>query len=140
MSGSSSWDRIGERVGGGDHGESGFLEKAAARVSTRSGVDERLVALDVDHVGDLRVRGTASAMRSVPLGWSGEVMTTVRAEASAASRMRWIVGRHEDEVEAGAIPYTRSKTCWRRGFPASGWSGFPGKREDPHRAGMIPAT
>src|SRR5262245_27813728 len=34
----------------------------------------------------------------------------------------------------------RSQTCWMSGFPAMRWSGFPGNRVDPQRAGMMTRT
>jgi hypothetical protein len=34
--------------------------------------------------------------------------------------------------------WQRSATCWIKGLPAIKASGFPGNREEPYRAGMIP--
>lgn len=56
-----------------------------------------------------------------------ETVSAMR-ESSVATKMS---ERRDESLQ-------RSQTCWIRGFPAMMWRGFPGKRDEPQRAGRMP--
>src|ERR1700736_2385851 len=82
---------------------------------------------------------TTSAMRSVPLGCVGEVIATSapQSKAALAIRMSSVAMMTSSNFFARR---QRSQTWRRSGLFAIRCSGFPGKRVDAHRAGMIPTA
>ena len=78
----------------------------------------------------------ASASRSVPVAWSREVITTSppNPRTTAAMRSSSVATSTRSGRRARR---TRSCTCWIMGFPCMSERGFPGRRVDPKRAGMI---
>ena len=101
------------------------------------------VGLKVDDDVFARPRA-ASAMRSVPLVWSGSVMTAstpARCAAacsfssSAATRMRVI-----RPCEAACASLARAMVCSRMVLPPASRRSLSGKRVDFSRAGRITAT
>src|SRR5260370_831578 len=80
-----------------------------------------------------------SAIRSVPLWCFGEVIATSapQAKAALAIRMSSVAMMIASNFFARR---QRSQTCRRSGLFAMRCSGFPGKRVDCHRAGIIPTA
>src|SRR6266480_6941425 len=78
-----------------------------------------------------------SATRSVPLQCLGEVHATSAPQSKAASAMR-ISSVAMMTVSKFLARIERSHALRRSGLPAIGCSGFPGKRVEFQRAGMIP--
>src|SRR6266478_2424429 len=80
-----------------------------------------------------------SAIRSVPLRWPGEVIATSapQSKAARAIRMASVAIMTASNFFARR---QRSQTCRRSGLFAMRCSGFPGKRVDCQRAGMIPTA
>lgn len=60
-----------------------------------------------------------------------------KAVAALAMRSSSVATTVEESWEHA---WQRSQTCWSSGLPAIGWSGFPGKRVEAQRAGMMPMT
>ena len=79
----------------------------------------------------------AQAMRSVPLGRSLGVITALPPCAATASAMRTSSVATITSSRDFAF-LTASTTQATRGFPQRSASGFPGKRLDPYRDGMMP--
>ena len=80
-----------------------------------------------------------SATRSVPLRCFGEVIATSAPNPNAHSAIR----RSSVATITVSTPFARahrSHTCWISGLPAIRCSGFPGRRVDAKRAGMMTAT
>src|SRR6266446_9327312 len=84
-------------------------------------------------------RRTTSAMRSVPLACFGEVSATSapHSKAALAIRMSSVAMITESNFLAR---WHRSQTWRRSGLPAIRYNGFPWKRVDPQRAGIIPTA
>src|SRR5260370_2973311 len=80
-----------------------------------------------------------SAIRSVPLWWRGEVsaISAPHSKAAFAIRMSSVAMITESNFVARWHP---SQTWRRSGLPAIRYNGFPGKRVEPQRAGIIPAA
>src|SRR5438270_4629208 len=80
-----------------------------------------------------------SAMRSVPLWCLGEVIATSapQSKAAFAIRMSSVAMMIASNFFARR---QRSQTCRRSGLFAMRCSGFPGKRVERHRAGIIPTA
>src|SRR5947207_2852763 len=80
-----------------------------------------------------------SAVRSVPLWCFGEVIATSAPQSNAALaiRMSSVAMMTASNFFARR---QRSHTCRRSGLFAMTCNGFPGKRVDAHRAGMIPTA
>src|SRR5256885_4215724 len=80
-----------------------------------------------------------SAIRSVPLWCFGEVIATSapQAKAALAIRMSSVAMMTASNFFARR---QRSQTCRRSGLFAMTCKGFPGKRVDAHRAGIIPTA
>src|SRR6476619_1515410 len=80
-----------------------------------------------------------SAIRSVPLGWLAEVSATSAPQLKAASAMRISSVAMITESRFFAVSH-RSQTRLRRALPAIGCNGFPGKRVELQRAGIMPTA
>src|SRR6188472_2574844 len=80
-----------------------------------------------------------SAIRSVPLQWRVEVSATSAPQSKAASAMRISSVAMIIEfrvLAAWHLSHTRRKS----GLPAIRCNGFPVKRVEPQRAGIMPAA
>src|SRR5215471_20500788 len=77
-----------------------------------------------------------SAIRSVPLRWVGEVSATSAPQLKAASATRI-----SSVATITALRFLawrqRFQTCCKSGLPAIRCNGFPGKRVELQRAGII---
>ena len=75
----------------------------------------------------------------MPVGWSGDVITTgtPRAAATAAMRSSSVATSTSRSFFARRAP---SITCASIGRPAISANGLPGNREARKRAGMIPTA
>ena len=82
------------------------------------------------------VARTASARRSVPVAWAEEVSTTSPPKPRTAAAMRSssvATSTRSGSEAARARSHTRSIIV----FPWMSERGFPGRRVEPKRAGMI---
>src|SRR5437870_2786133 len=79
---------------------------------------------------------TTSATRSVPLWCLGEVNAISAPQSKAASAMRMSSVAMINASRFFACRH-RCQTRCRRGLPAIRCSGFPGKRVELHRAGIL---
>src|SRR6478735_1620183 len=80
-----------------------------------------------------------SAIRSVPLQWLVEVSATLAPQLKAASAMRISSVATITESRFFARSH-RSHTWCKRALPAIRCNGFPGKRVELQRAGMMPTA
>ena len=101
------------------------------------GIDERFVALDVDDVGGLRhgAQGLGDAVGAGRVVRRGHHRLAAEAVDGVQMRSSSVATRISSSLEHC---WQRSQTCWIRGFPAMRWSGLPGKRVEPQRAGRTP--
>ncbi len=116
-------------------------EESAAMVAASSSMSEGSMSGSSPWIFTMWVASgtarTASAIRSVPVGWSGEVITAFPPKAMTASWMR--LSSVATRISSSrAHCWQRSQTCWINGFPAMRWRGFPGKRVEPQRDGRTP--
>src|SRR5512132_4444695 len=80
-----------------------------------------------------------SAIRSVPLQWLVEVSATSAPQLKAASAMRISSVAMITESRLFALSH-RSHTRHKRALPAIRCNGFPGKRVELQRAGIMPTA
>src|SRR5213078_2506970 len=80
-----------------------------------------------------------SATRSVPLRWPGEVSAISAPQSNALSAIR-ISSVAMMTKSKFLARLDRSHTRRRRGFPAITCNGFPGKRVELQRAGIMPTA
>src|SRR5580765_2786826 len=80
-----------------------------------------------------------SAVRSVPLQWLAEVSATSAPQLNAASPMRISSVATITESRSFARMH-RSHTRRKRALPAIRCNGFPGKRVELQRAGIMPTA
>src|SRR3954452_22437228 len=80
-----------------------------------------------------------SAIRSVPLQWLVEVSAIWAPQLKAASAMRISSVATITESRFFALLH-RSHTRCKRAFPAMGCNGFPAKRVELQRAGIMPSA
>ena len=103
-------------------------------------IDQRLVALDINYVGELvspflrlrqRDRFRFDAVSEV------SATSAPQSKAAFAIRISSVAMITESNFSARR---QRSQTWRRSGLPAIRYSGLPGKRVDPQRAGIIPTA
>src|SRR5438552_17264721 len=82
---------------------------------------------------------TTSAIRSVPLWCRREVKAASAPQSKAAYAMRISSVAMITEPRFFAFRH-RFQTCCRRGLLAMRYNGFPGKRVEPQRAGIMPTA
>ena len=101
-------------------------------------LDEGLIALNIDDDGirrDLQAFAT-SAMRSVPLGWSGEVNQSDRWKFLRHGRL-FSVGCDDHIIDMFTTHHSLIDMSCMTGFPSRSSITFSGSREEFNRAGMI---
>lgn len=120
--------RVGDRVGGGDHGEGGIGDEGRGEGIDEGGVDEGLVALDVNNVGGFRVRahGLRDAVGAARMRGRGH--RNLRAEGEGGVADAGVVGGDENEGELATGLHTLEDMLEQRlsGEDVEGLSGEAG--------------